>query len=168
MKNVRLICGRICSGKDTFANKLKPPKWTVIQTSDIVKEITQQDSREQLTETAHLDRAIADILLERIEEAPTQDVAVLGIRQVTILSHVMSILRQRHSQATVKWLDVPDTIRKKRYEERAADKDEAVSFEEADQMDNNLGLDILERVVKFEKDTVLIKFYDKQEEELLV
>jgi len=131
-----LIFGKICSGKSTYAQALSYiTKSKRITVSDIVKALSGIQSRSGLQTTQHLDEAIAAELVRQIKA--NERVVIDGIRQFSI---VQWILREFGAENILMiWLEVPDDIRKYRFYDRLLAKDD-LTFEEADQRDEKLGL----------------------------
>lgn len=131
-----LVFGKICSGKSTYADALcyitKAKRITV---SDIVKRVSGKASRSELQNTADMDQQIA---IELIAEINKYDKVVIdGIRQYSIVLEVTAEFGL--DSVDLVWLEVPDQIRKYRFHDRAISKDD-ISFEEADERDEKLGL----------------------------
>ena len=128
---VILVFGRICSGKSSFqagANRLV--------VSDIVRELINSNDRAQLQNTQHLDQDIAKEIVHWVENhqylmshdlLPIRNLVVDGIRQSSIVKYVL----ERLPNASMVWLDVPEEVRRRRYETRNAEKD-TESFDVAD------------------------------------
>jgi cytidylate kinase len=125
-----LLFGRICSGKSTYY-----PTRTVehcgyrIVISNIVRGLIENSSREQLQNTMHLDKAIANAVVSSIEYAIDghPHIVVDGIRQASIVHEIL----KHWPDAELIWLEVPVEERKRRYESRKDIKD-VESFEVAD------------------------------------
>ena len=119
-----LLFGRICSGKSTYY-----PSGYRIVVSNIVRGIIKSSSREQLQNTMHLDKVIANAVVSSIEYAIDghPHVVVDGIRQASIVYEVL----KHYPDAELVWLEVPVEERKRRYESRMDLKD-VEAFEVAD------------------------------------
>ncbi len=138
-----LVCGNLCSGKGHFC-QAKYPDFYRIEISSVVKSLSKATDRLDLSQTAYLDIKIIERLIELI--SAHNKVIVDGIRQPSILQAL-----ERHYGDQIKdviWLDVPEDIRRKRYEERASDKDKRQTFDQAMQGDIGLGIDKLEQYIK--------------------
>ena len=128
---VILVFGRICSGKSSFqANAHR------IVVSDIVRKLINSNDRSQLQNTQHLDEQIAEEILHQMESydylmshdlLKAHNIVIDGIRQPSIVKHIL----EKFPEAHLIWLDVPEEIRRRRYETRNADKD-TESFDIAD------------------------------------
>ena len=140
-KRVTLLFGKICSGKSTYAKAaVKATGGTHITVSDIVKRVSGKSTRSELQNTAHMDKLIAEELVNEI--AKHDYVFVDGIRQKSIAHQVCK--RFGVDNVMMIWLNVPDEMRRLRFEGRAVKKDD-ISFEEADYRDNKLGLEELQK-----------------------
>lgn len=128
-----IVVGRICAGKDTFAQTLA--EHIQIDVGDIVREITQTQMRVQKSE---LDVQIIPILIDRIRKQ--KPVVVTGLRQVSILT---ALLREFNvDDFELVFLDTPYEERRRRFVNRGAAKD-ILSFDEYEARDKEIGLDIL-------------------------
>lgn len=135
-KKIVLIFGRICSGKSTYADALcYVTKAKRITVSDIVKRVSGKASRSELQQTEHLDIAIAEELCAEIDKY--EKVVIDGIRQHSIAWHLINSYGK--DNVDMIWLEVSDEIRKYRFYDRAVSKDD-ISFEQADERDDELGL----------------------------
>ena len=128
---VILVFGRICSGKSSFQARAHR-----LIVSDIVRELINSNDRAQLQNTQHLDQDIAKEIVQWVENhqylmshdlLPIRNLVVDGIRQSSIVEYVL----ERLPDASMVWLDVPEKIRRRRYETRNAEKD-TESFDAAD------------------------------------
>lgn len=123
--NIKLIFGRICSGKGSYL-----PDVRRIVVSDIVKRIVSSTNRDALQNSLHLDNQIGTTLINSIYIATIaneQHIVVDGIRQTTIVDRVLNM----YPDAELIWLEVPVEERKRRYENRQDIKD-VEPFEIAD------------------------------------
>ncbi len=127
---VTLLFGRICSGKSSY----KPNAYKV-GVSQLVRAVIADyaptATREQLQDTMHLDKKIAESIL-MVTDYATQlykhpEVVIDGIRQVSIVEMILV----KYPDATLVWLEVPTEERKRRYESRGDAKD-VEPFEVAD------------------------------------
>jgi cytidylate kinase len=146
-----LVCGRICSGKDTYCNQLAEENdcGTVV-VSKIVGQLLSDDcaSRADLQNTADLTERICEELDRRISDGLEQDkmVIVNGIRQPEIVEYLIALYSMQ--QVSILWLDPGSAERKKRWELRADPKDLGQTFEEQDAADDQLGLHVIEQWVQ--------------------
>lgn len=129
--DVILVFGRICSGKSSFQARAHR-----LIVSDIVRELINSNDRAQLQNTQHLDQQIAKEIVQWVENhqylmshdlLPVRNLVIDGIRQPSIVEYVL----ERLPDAAMVWLEVPTEVRKRRYENRNADKD-TESFDDAD------------------------------------
>lgn len=142
-KFIVLVCGQLCSGKGHFC-QTKYPDFYRIEISSVVKSLSKATDRLELSKTAYLDIKIIDRLIEIINHH--DKVIVDGIRQPSIL-HAL----ERHYGDQIKdviWLDVPEDVRRSRYEQRASDKDKRQTFDQAIEGDKNLGIDKVEEYIR--------------------
>jgi len=148
MKIVFLF-GEICSGKSTLDFGEFSMRITV---SNIVKRLMQSESREVLQNSKHLDSAIADEIVEEIDnifgyvDPLPQTIIIDGIRQYSIVQQVQQWLPD-NVEVQYKWLQVDSAERKRRFEARRDPKD-TLTFEEAEKRDNELGLSELFSILK--------------------
>lgn len=129
--DIILVFGRICSGKSSFQARAHR-----IVVSDIVRKLINSNDRAQLQNTQHLDEQIAKEIILQVEDyqyhmrndlLDTHNIVIDGIRQPSIVEYVL----ERLPDAAMVWLEVPTEVRKRRYENRNADKD-TESFDDAD------------------------------------
>ena len=141
---ITLLFGKICSGKSTYADALcYVTKAKRITVSDIVKRVSGKASRSELQQTEHLDVAITEELCAEIAKYRT--VVIDGIRQYSI---VRSLVEKFGLDCfDMVWLEVPDDVRRYRFYDRAISKDD-ITFEEADERDDKLGLGELQNKLK--------------------
>lgn len=133
-KRIIFVCGRICSGKNTFCKSLALHKHIVV--SDVVKRLTGEISRAKLQDTAELDSQIVQELMNLIDSS--DQVVIDGIRQLSILDALLA--HYDKSDCEIVWLRVPPAIRKERYLLRNDSKDAADDFERAEERDVKLGI----------------------------
>ena len=149
---VIFLFGEICSGKSTYDTGQQSVRVTV---SNVVRKLIQSEDREVLQKTAHLDRVIADELIESIfntyhhYEGPLDTIVIDGIRQYSILAQMEQFLAHALPTTPIeyKWLEVDAAERKRRFEARKDPKD-TLTFEEAEKRDNALGLSELFSILK--------------------
>ena len=134
-----VVCGKMCSGKDTFAHLLA--KHNHIDIGNIVREITQTNDRVQ---NALLGTEISKRLIVLIKES--QPCVITGIRQVSILETILKNFNCELNDFI--WLEVSTEERKRRFLARGADKDKNLSFEVYDEKDQKLGLGEIESYFK--------------------
>jgi shikimate kinase len=128
-KNI-IVCGYLCSGKDTFSEQLA--LHVKIDIGDLVRKITSTVSRVQ-------DKSLDDRIFEEFTNVITNTsgpFVVSGIRQVSLLKNIEQVL----PNLEYIWLQVSQQERARRYKTRSATKDKDLSFEEAHQRDIELGI----------------------------
>jgi len=138
-----LVFGKLCSGKGTYCAPFTRSGFKHISTSDIVKRLSGAKTRGELQHTADKGPAIAQELVEIIGK--NRKVIVDGIRQPEIVDAIVS--RFGRDNIEMVWLDVPDDIRKARFDQRGAAKDDQ-TFADADLGDQKLGMDKIEAKYK--------------------
>ena len=113
---VTLLFGRICSGKTSYY-----PDSCRIVVSNLVRDIINSTSREELQNTMHLDQRIANSILDTLDYIVDEHphIVVDGIRQASIVHEVLKC----YPDAELVWLSVEDSERKRRYESRKDIKD---------------------------------------------
>ena len=144
-----LVFGKLCSGKGTYCAPFTRSGYKQVTTSDIVKRLSGAKTRGKLQFTADLGPAIAQELVEIIGR--NSKVIVDGIRQPAIVDAIVS--RFGRDNIEMVWLDVPDDVRKARFVQRGAAKDDQ-TFDDAEQGDKKLGMDAIERKYKSQSTVV--------------
>lgn len=162
VKELVLIQGRICSGKDHYVARMPDdPSMLKINVSDIVREIVQSNDRSKLQNSKHFDQQIADKILEKLKESDSWVAIVYGTRQLSIFYKLLDFSRINLLHSRVVWLEVPQNIRKKRYNDRGRD---SVDFFEAEKKDDALGLSELEKYLKYSyPHTKIVNHYTRLE-----
>ena len=146
---ILFLFGEICSGKSTLDFREFSMRITV---SNIVKRLMQSESREVLQNSKHLDSAIADEIVEEIDnifgyvDPLPHTIIIDGIRQYSIVEQVQQWIPD-NVEVEYKWLEVDSVERKRRFEARKDPKD-TLTFEEAEKRDNELGLSELFSILK--------------------
>ena len=138
-----LVFGKLCSGKGTYCAPFTRSGYKHVATSDIVKRLSGAKTRGKLQNTAEKGPAIAQELVEIIGR--NSKVIIDGIRQPEIVDAIVS--RFGRDNIEMVWLDVPDEVRKARFDQRGAAKDDQ-TFDDADLGDKKLGMDAIERKYK--------------------
>lgn len=141
---ITLIFGKICSGKSTFSDALcYVTKAKRITVSDVVKRLSGRAKRSELQDTAGLDIAIAGELVAEIDKYDR--VVIDGIRQLFIARYIIDNFQAENVDMI--WLEVPDEIRRYRFNDRMQVKDDS-TFEQADKKDDKLGLSELQKALE--------------------
>lgn len=138
MKCVKIILGRICSGKDWISNRYN--QYDKLVVSDIVKQIIKSNNRVDLQKTQHLDTEITNQIINKL----SNKTIINGIRQLSILKNIVSYLDKNGFKYEIIWIQCSIDIRKKRFYNRKDIKD-TDSFEQCDIKDNELGLKEIEQ-----------------------
>lgn len=143
MKQIIAVCGPVCCGKTTWcndhnSNPTDDLKDGYVKVSDIVKMISNAQTREELQNTKHLDMQIAEELLSIVDSLLKicNIVYIDGIRQLSIFRY----LKAKHSSIQLVWIETPYEEREQRYNSRADLRDSDISFVQADKQDFDLGL----------------------------
>lgn len=139
MKTVIAVCGPVCCGKTTWCKEqIGDSSNSYIKVSDIVKELSKAQTREELQNTKHLDLEIAQSLHKQVDSLlEMSDVVYIdGIRQVSIYDYLLT----QYPTIELIWVEVPYEEREARYNSRADLRDSGISFEQANKRDFELGL----------------------------
>jgi predicted kinase len=139
MKQIIAVCGPVCCGKTTWCNEhMDKSKDSYIKVSDIVKMLSNAQTRAELQNTKDLDKQIATELLKQVDSLfKVSDIVYIdGIRQLSIFEY----LKEQHTHIKLVWLEVPYEQREQRYNSRADLRDSDINFIQADLQDFNLGL----------------------------
>lgn len=118
---IRLVFGRICSGKGGYGKD--PMENARVVVSDLVRTLVKTTDRSALQNTLDFDQAIADMILKRVEMLENMNIwhniIVDGIRQVSIVDKVLEV----YPNAELVWIEAPTEERRKRYYNRQDVKD---------------------------------------------
>jgi predicted kinase len=142
-QQIILVCGHLCSGKGHFC-QANYPNFTRIEVSNVVRSVSKATDRLELSKTAQFDTAIIQRLYTLIDQH--DKVIVDGIRQPSILH----ALEKHYGDRIIDiiWLDVPEDTRRKRYEDRASEKDKRQTFDQAIKGDIDLGINDIENYIR--------------------
>lgn len=135
MKQIRLVFGRACSGKNYVCNKYTEPFKQVV-VSDVVKEISGFKTRSDLSTTKDLVEQIAKKLCDIIEKE--NFIVINGIRQSKIVEEIKR--KFRDDDILLIFVESSDSTRLKRFRARKDTKDDIQTLREVDRLDNELGL----------------------------
>lgn len=144
-REIIIVSGNLCSGKNYFcANNF--PHHKQITVSDVVRSLTNQSKRSELSNTAAFDQQIASTIISMIENDSRHDKFIIdGIRQVSII-HALS----QHFGNQIKqiiWLDTPDHVARERFSSRQSEKDNQ-SYDDARLGDRKLGIEDVESFIR--------------------
>lgn len=130
---ITFICGQLCSGKTKAALAYANISGGVfIEVGDILRHIKQTSDRSVLQNTkALVDEVIIYLKDAMSDSSLSANWIICGARQKEIL--------EAFPESTYIWIDVPESVRKQRYEKRSREGDER-AFEEAEQGDIDLGI----------------------------
>lgn len=142
---VVFVTGYLCAGKGTYCEKVLK-EYTRITVSDIVRRISGAVTRKELQDTAHFDELIVKEICDILLANPRSRFAIDGIRQRSVYDGIVRHVSENLFYQTI-WLDTPIEECKKRFETRKDRKDN-ITFEEAFDRDNKLGLDELRLYLK--------------------
>ncbi len=145
-REIILVSGNLCSGKGHYC-QTKYPDFKHIVVSNIVKSLINSSERSKLANTKYLDMMIIRILIEQINAF--NKVIVDGIRQQSII-HALELHYGQQIKKVI-WLDVPEDVRRQRFDKRGNVKDD-IAFDQAMQMDRGLGIDDVERYIRGKHD----------------
>jgi len=143
MKQIIAVCGPVCCGKTTWCNEhMDKSKDSYIKVSDIVKMLSNAQTRAELQNTKDLDKQIATELLKQVDSLlKISDIVYIdGIRQLSIYNYLKAFSDQTVSLV---WLEVPFEEREQRYNSRADLRDSDLKFIQADKQDFDLGLGLI-------------------------
>lgn len=138
-KKVFVIVGRICSGKSVFSQILKKnlelrgKNTILVDVGNIVRDIKKSEQR---VFDPSLDKEIIERLNKVLEEHSEKIILIVGVRQNSIISK----LELEDQKTQYIYLFSSEEERKKRFDQRNADKDIDLSFEEIEKNENDLGL----------------------------
>lgn len=137
-KELIIVCGSICSGKNTIVKRNFPDAEHIV-VSDIVRILKMSTNRKDLANSADLDTEISNLISQRIMGCGDDQIVIDGIRQLSIFREIT----EHHNvmfDIQVVWVSACDRVRKERFESRGAEKDTFMTFEECEELDNQLGL----------------------------
>lgn len=149
IKTIHVVCGRVCSGKTTYALDLVTKLDAgYIKVSTIVRELTGFTDRGALQTTGQHVGAICELLDGRVSKglAIKNDVVIDGIRQPEIIEYL--IVTYGLDRVKIHWIDPGISVRKHRYAQRSREIDLQASFDVADAGDNVLGLHVVENIAR--------------------
>ena len=145
------VGGLICSGKTTFADRIsKHGGHTKIDIGDIVRQLLNSTTR---THNKDLDQAIIKELKQQLSQV--DKAVVVGIRQPQILQAVLQ------EDDLCVWLDPEMEVLKERYEHRGAIKDQKLTFEQAIELDRELGIDKVKEMMNNHPNEMNLELLDK-------
>lgn len=139
MKQIIAVCGPVCCGKTTWCNEhLGDSKHSYVKVSNIVRIVSNAQTRQELQNTKHLDKHIAEELLKQINSLLklSDTVYIDGLRQLSIYNYI----KAQHPTIKLVWVELPYQEREQRYNSRADLRDSDISFEQANKQDFELGL----------------------------
>jgi dephospho-CoA kinase len=142
-KPIILVFGRLCSGKGHYCSPFTKQGYAHTSASSVARKLSGKETRGGLQNTAQFGPAIAEELIDFINR---NDKAIIdGIRQKIIVDELVDHFG--HENIEMVWLDVPDHIRKDRFDTRSDDKDDQ-SFDAANRGDARLGIDDIENAYR--------------------
>lgn len=159
MSKVILIAGEVCSGKDTIVkNFYSKLPYIQIDLGELVREKFQTEERifNNSLESYFVERIINAV--DRDNEIHGKDVityVITGLRQPSLCKKIAQLF----DTVEYNYLVVPRDILKQRYKNRAAKKDEKITFESAIEGDNWLGMRDLQNYLLTEVQCNFIKSY---------
>ena len=150
-KPIVLVFGRLCSGKGTYCEPFEEQGYYHVTTSEVVRRLSGAQTRDKLQHTKEFDTAIAEEMINLIKQH--DKIIVDGIRQTKIIDR---IIEEFGDDVQMIWLEVPADIRKVRFTQRKAAKDDQ-TFDDAEAGDSHLGLDDVE--AKYKSQSKVIDHY---------
>lgn len=146
MSKKYFIFGELCSGKSTYA-KWKFPDFPIIEIGEIVRHLVNKKERVHIKE---LDVQIAREVDIQLQQLGKQDVVIVGVRQISLLKELMQDID------SLIYLQVQRSELKRRFLNRK-NKKEKLTFEDAIEKDDNLGMRALKLFLLNETDCLFIK-----------
>jgi dephospho-CoA kinase len=143
-KQIIIVCGSLCSGKGYFCKKYFP-EYQHICISDIVKQLTNMQTRSELATTKHFDKSIADTLILQITNSDHSKIIIDGIRQLYILQSIEHAFGTNVKE--IIWLNTKNDVRRERFEKRKSEKDDQ-TYEQATAGDVQLGIQQVENYIR--------------------
>ena len=141
-REIILVSGRLCSGKGHYCAQAFPG-YHIITVSSVVKSLINSDKRSDTERTAHLDQQIVEQLIREVSKH--NKVVIEGVRQPSIVKGLQDHFGPQIIDMV--WLDVPEDVRRERFERRARSGDDQ-PFNQAGLGDENLGIGDVERIFR--------------------
>lgn len=141
-REIILVSGRLCSGKGHFCAQMYPG-YHIITVSSVVKSLISSNKRSDTEKTAHLDQQIIEQLIKQISQH--NKVVVEGVRQPSIVRGLQDHFGPQIVDMV--WLDVPEDVRRERFERRARSGDDQ-PFDKAGLGDEALGIGDVEKIFR--------------------
>ena len=127
------VVGLIACGKSHYANTIKEDDDLVIELGDIVRGLTQTETR---TFDKNLDNLILKECVKRCINTNAKRVIIVGPRSLELFHNLIDLFDHHE----IHFVNVDESIREKRYNESQRAKDKHLSFIEASRKDWELGL----------------------------
>lgn len=136
LSNIVVINGPIASGKDYLANKMNVEIFNdsceIIPISDFVKEVSNFDTREELSTTQDLDKEIIQAIYDFLDTTENGNFIFTGVRQLSILKAIEDYAKKFDVDYLLIDIEVDAHVRQQRFETRQRDIDtkSSKSFED--------------------------------------
>ena len=141
-REIILVSGRLCSGKGHYCAQAFPG-YHIITVSSVVKSLINSDKRSDTEKTAYLDQQIVEELIRQVSKH--NKVVIEGVRQPSIVKGLQAHFGPQIVDMV--WLDVPEDVRRERFERRARAGDDQ-PFSQAGIGDENLGIGDVEKIFR--------------------
>ena len=135
-KTVKIIVGRVCSGKTHLSKKIAAEHEgyaQIVEAGNIAREKTGE-KRESAS--GDHDEYICNRIEEISKKSAADCIIVPGIRQMSLLNMVSKLF----TDVEVIYVYAPTSVREKRFAKRRAKKDANITMREAEKIDEDLGL----------------------------
>lgn len=152
-RQIIVAVGPVCVGKTTYSQRY-PLNWIKIDVGDIVRELTQTETR---IHNKDLDGAIINRLSTELKDL-NHNFVIVGVRQKSIAQAIEKL--SNFDELTFVILDAPQSVLEKRYQERAAAKDLQLTFQQAIARDVALGYNDMIRWIRESSKWTQIKTYE--------
>lgn len=148
---VIFLLGEICSGKDTYANNNFTNGEIVVSIGDIVRKIS---NKKQRISNKDLDQTIIKECKKIYESLQNKTIVFVGIRQEIVYLELAKDFEDKQSII----LTASSKVLKDRYESRGDEKDKNLTYEQAHNIDLQLGLfNLIHLVLREERLLTVIK-----------
>ena len=142
---VLFILGFAACGKSTYISKIRQTGDEVIETGDIVRELT---SKEQRVFNRSLDDNIMKVLRSRIKQSKAKRIIITSARNMQIVEDIRDFVGRENVDIII--LKTSYSERLKRFNARNAGKDNGLTYDDVLRGDRRLGLD--EMILKYTHD----------------
>lgn len=147
---VLFIIGFAACGKSTYINKIRQTGDEVLETGDIVREIT---SKEQRVFNSNLDENILKHIRSRLKRSNAKRIIIASARSMHIVEDIRDFVGRENVDIII--LKTSYKERRKRFEERNSGKDTGMTYDDVLRGDRKLGLD--DMILKYTHDSGIDK-----------